>query len=363
MAILDKKRALEKLEKLFGSPELFPQQLDLTAERVLLLRLDERTYHEAAFLDERLSSADIPGFWVGLDDLEARFRRQPAQPPPQHWIFHVGHCGSTLLSRLLGALGGYLPLREPPVLRSLAAAQRDLATPLSLIDPARWPLVFDLVLALLGRRYRVDGLPLVKATSSCNNLLSPVLDTAPDSRALALYLSLENYLATMLRAGGSRTDTETHARSRLQDLLALSGPESDLRLYQLSLPQRAVVNWLSCVALFSTARASHAERLLLLDFDDFLRSPESELLALARFFGSSTDPEEIANALGSGVMNRYAKAPEHAYSAELRARELNDSRQRFSAEIRHGLGWAETMLSAHPALEQKLNPVFLPGAG
>jgi len=363
VATLDKKRALEKLELLFGSPELFPQQLELNGERVLLLRLDERIYHEAAFLDERLSGADIPGFWVSLEDLETRFGRQPVQAPPQHWIFHVGHCGSTLLSRLLSALGGYLPLREPPVLRSLAEARRDLGSPLSRLDPARWPLILDLVLALLGRRYRVDGMPLVKATSSCNNLLSPVLEAAPDSRAMLLYLSLENYLATMLRAGGSRTDTESHARSRLQDLLELAGTDCGLRLYKLSLPQRAVVNWLSCVALFSAARKDHAERLLFLDFDDFLRSPGSELHALGRFFATNKAPEDSAKVLASGVMNRYAKAPEHAYSGELRARELDDSRRRFSAEIQQGLTWAATLLRTHPALEKQLDPVFLPGAG
>lgn len=67
--------------------------------------------------------------------------------------------------------------------------------------------------------------------------------------------------------------------------------------------------------------------------------------------------------LASGVMKRYAKAPEHAYSAELRARELGDSRRRYSTEIRQGLSWAETLIHAQPALEQKLDPVFLSRAG
>ena len=36
------------------------------------------------------------------------------------WIFHIGHVGSTLVSRLLGELDGVLAVREPRLLRDLA---------------------------------------------------------------------------------------------------------------------------------------------------------------------------------------------------------------------------------------------------
>lgn len=362
LTTLDRKGALARLDHLFGSPELFPQQLDLTLARVLLLQLDERRYHEAAFLDERLARADLPGFWVSIGDLDSRFRAQPSQPPPRHWIFHVGHCGSTLLSRLLDSLGGYLPLREPPALRSLADAYRGLGNPLSRIDPSRWPDLLDLFLALFGRRYRVEGPPLVKATSSCNNLIAPVLEAAPGSRTILLYVSLEKYLATMLRAGGSRTDIEGHAASRLQDLLGLVDGNSDLRLYQLSLPQRAVVNWLSSVAHFSVASVNHPERVRLLDFDVLLGSLPDELEMLCRHFGCETARSDVESVLASGVMDRYAKAPEHAYSVLIRSRELGASMKRHGDEIRQALIWAEKLISSHPAIEQMLDSRFLPGS-
>ena len=42
------------------------------------------------------------------------------------WIFHIGHVGSTLISRLLGELEGVLSVREPRSLRDLTFFPADV---------------------------------------------------------------------------------------------------------------------------------------------------------------------------------------------------------------------------------------------
>jgi hypothetical protein len=52
---------------------------------------------------------------------------------------------------------------------------------------------------------------------------------------------------------------------------------------------------------------------------------------------------------GSAALTRYSKAPEHAYSPQIRAQVLADSRARNREEIARGLAWLEATARAHPA--------------
>ena len=96
------------------------------------------------------------------------------------WIFHIGHCGSTLLSRLLPAIAPLLPVREPAVLRTLAESRRASGNPRGRGDDERSRL-FELMVSLVARSYRPDQTALIKAASDCNNLIEPALARRPTS--------------------------------------------------------------------------------------------------------------------------------------------------------------------------------------
>ncbi len=85
-----------------------------------MVRMREEDYRAASFLDDRMLTAQSKGAWVPLEQVMEKAQRIEARP--LHFIFHTGHVGSTLLSRLLGETGGVLSLREPLPLRSLADA-------------------------------------------------------------------------------------------------------------------------------------------------------------------------------------------------------------------------------------------------
>ena len=336
-------------DNVMESPDLFPQRLDLVARRVLFLQMSERRFQEAAFLDDRVLGSDIKGSWVALESLLERAPLRTGTAP--HWIFHIGHCGSTLLSRLLPAVAPLLPIREPPALRTLAETERDLGGSLSRISPAAWQELFDLLLALWSRTYRTGQSALIKATSDCGNLIQAALAADAGSRAVLMYQPLENYLAAMLVDGAPRPDIEGHAVTRLVDLHRFLDDPDSLRLHELSPLQRVVVSWLSGVANFHYATSGIEGRLKTLDFDAFLEDAGGGLEGVTRFLGLSAEPDRISSVLQGPVMHTYAKAPDYPFTPASRAAQLAENHARSAGEITEGLRWAAALVENHDRLQ------------
>ena len=120
-----------------ASPDAYPQALDVARGLVLVVRMSERAYGAASFLDDRILGPGTEGAWFTLASA-ARAAGAIAGPRPLHFIFHTGHVGSTLLSRLLDEAGTVLGLREPLPLRTLAEAQDVLGRPESLLAAAQF---------------------------------------------------------------------------------------------------------------------------------------------------------------------------------------------------------------------------------
>src|SRR5438105_13222298 len=96
------------------------QAIDVNAGLVRLVHMNREDYRTASFLDDRLLQTPreqhVMPWNAATAGLGADARDDAA------WIFHIGHVGSTLLSRLLGELPGLLSVREPRLLRDLAMA-------------------------------------------------------------------------------------------------------------------------------------------------------------------------------------------------------------------------------------------------
>ena len=83
----------------------------------------------------------MTGFWVRIRRAHGSLSARSATPwvaysdeRAVHFIFHTGHVGSTLVSRLLDETGDVLSLREPLPLRTLADAMDVLTLPESLAE-------------------------------------------------------------------------------------------------------------------------------------------------------------------------------------------------------------------------------------
>ena len=337
------------LSGLRDNPDFLLQNLDFRNQRGLLVKISERAYRQASFLDERVFEADTQGAWFPLETLLEIAADIPIRQAP-HYIFHVGHCGSTLISRLLGELPQVFSLREPVTLLALAVIRRELGTAAAPLDRDAWDRIFRMSLALLSRTYHAADRPFIKLTSAAGNLLGPLLGAHADSKALLLYVDLETYLATMLRAETPRENLRAYAAVWLKDFHQFTG-RHDIQLNSSDDARQAVINWLTMLLTFSRATTQHPGNTFWLNFDTFLGAPTRHLQAAADFFNLPVSSNAISMLMQGPLMNHYAKDPGQVFDAHARQRELADARGHLEVEIRTALDWAASLCMDIPALE------------
>ena len=328
-------------EALTRSPELFPCALDLAAGSVALIRLCETDYEQASFLDSRIvqgrSARTVPSVELAGAVEEANL------PENSNFIFHIGHVGSTLLSRLLGKHESIFSLREPEILRTLALSRDEVIVDRHL----------STFLKLWSRTFDSNARALVKVTSFASDLAAPILARPHAPRALLMYVNPETYLATIF--GGANAPAEAKALApfrleRLGDRL-----NHTWKLNALSEGEMIAMSW-ACEALALSEAAEKAEgRAHMLDFDKFLAQPRAALSIALAHFGVSVDAQRLDLILSGREMRTYSKAPEYEYDADLRTAVLNQGRARHAPEIGRGLLWLDATAVRFPQLRKMLD--------
>jgi hypothetical protein len=309
---------------LFASAALYPFALDPRRGALSFVPMDMGAYRAASFLDMRLG---LRGEWLPIAQVE-RAMAGARDVRRLHFIFHAGHVGSTLLSRLLDETGRVLPLREPTPLRVLADG----------FSPAR----MELLLRLWERGFADTQAVVLKATSATQRLAVPLLRARPEARAVMLNVCAETYLATMLAGKSSAQDLNALGLERSQrlGLLLNAVPPRPTTLGEL-----AAMSWLVEHLTQAQAVREIGARILTIDFDRMLDAlPETLARVLAHFEIAGPIPQFGA------VLARYSKAPEHGYSPALRKQLLDEARAAYADEIRDALAWLEAVKSRHPAL-------------
>lgn len=334
--------------QLLADPTLFAQEVDLLREVILFLQLTQDDYRKASFLDGRIVTPQTKGAYIRFGELEAALQGAKRRHPV-HFIFHSGHVGSTLLSRLLQDVGGVIPIREPACLRTLAEAEETVTRPDSLVSPERFDWLLKAQLLLWGRGYPDTRAAIVKATSSAISLGPRLLSADDDARAICLNLRLEPYLATLLAGENSPLDLKGHAARRMRRLTAIAG-DPDKPVHSLSVGELAAMAWV--VESLAQAQLSHdfGERVLTLDFDVLLANVATALSNASAHFNLAVDGPALANAMQSPALTSYSKAPDHPYSPQMRTAQLNHARSTRADEIRAGQRWVERFAQGSPAV-------------
>lgn len=334
---------------LAADPGWFLRDVDPIRKQAVFSPMSEASYQASIFLDNRIKRAGPRDIVVDLDTLLRLVRTLDLPRRPINYIFHVGHCGSTLLANVLGSLACFFALREPPMLMGLSRSRRYLGQQEFPISQQRWDQLFDLALRLLGRTWHAGQTALIKPTSHAGNLIPQLMAFTGKERALLLHVGLETYLATMLRTE-IRRETMLFAEDfRLRDFAALMADVPELP----KLPdtasayrpgQLAAMSWLLHAHEFAQVMdASVFEgRVLSLDFDRFLEQPERSLAQVCDFFGQRVASEALESHLAA-YGGRSAKDPGRHYDKTRRQAELSMARQDHADEISAGLRWAEEM--------------------
>jgi hypothetical protein len=315
--------------RLAAGPDLYPMALDAGRDAMFFVRMRPEDYRRASFLDERMLTPATRGQWIPFADV-ARAMSSPPPARPLHFIFHSGHVGSTLLSRLLDETDRVLSLREPLPLRAVAEAS-DAGAP-------DFEQHLEILLRLWGRGFAGTEAVVLKATSTAERLGPRLLAMRPAARAVTLNVTAESYLATMLAAENSAVDLNAHGPERLHRLHRfLKAPPRPTSLGEL-----AAMSWLVERLTQAELLAAFGPRILALDFDVMLQDLESALGQVLAHFEIPTSADALTAIAGSEVPRRYSKSPEQAYSPKLRQARLEEARRLYGNEIRAALSWLKT---------------------
>ncbi len=348
------------LARLPASPDVFPQKLDLVRDAFLLIEFGEDAYRSSSFLDDRILTPATRGAWLPVERVAAA-AGLAGHTRPLNFIFHTGHVGSTLVSRLLDETGEVLSLREPLPLRTLAEAQDLLHAPESLLGPPRFDLLLDTVIRLWSRGYDTTRSVVVKATSSAGRLAPVVLERFPGTRAVYLNLRAEPALATLLAGPNSPIDLRGHAAERLKRLRARIAAEL-APLHTLSPGELAAMSWLAESLTRRDALDRFPEQVVAVDFDDFLGDVPGSVQRILAHFDLHAEAAQVERIAASPVLTRYSKAPEHEYGSAVRARILTDARRDHRVEIGRGMLWLERLASSERDVARVLASANAQGA-
>jgi hypothetical protein len=312
------------------------QALEPASGLVRLIAMTPEDYRAASFLDDRMLQASVISETRPFAEVAAAL---PADARTDaRWIFHIGHVGSTLVSRLLGELDGLLALREPRILRDVAGMP---AGARSSITPA--------IQKLVSRTFAPDQFALVKATSFVSEIASELVH--PGERALFLYAQPRTYIASILAGPNSLVELERAAPVRAQRMdgrvTGFSGGRGQAQL--------AAAAWACEMTALEAAAAAMPDRHIhWADFDAMLGGVDGALRDVASFFGFEASAERLREVAQGPLMTRYSKALEYEYSPSLR-RELIEQELRIrGAEIEEALRTLETAATQSPLLASAL---------
>jgi hypothetical protein len=311
------------------------QALDPAEGMVRLVAMDRESYRAASFLDDRLLQAPVDKqilSWTLIEQAITDDLRSDAR-----WIFHIGHVGSTLVSRLLGELDDVLAIREPRLLRDLALTPEDIRGRYVAPTPR-----------LMSRTFSEAETACVKATSFASEIAPQLVP--PRERALFMFATPANYVASILAGENS-----------VQELQLLAGKRSQrLNSRSIYLPAQndaglAAAAWAAEItALEAAAQAMEDRQIAWADFDAMLGDMEAELTRIARFFGFGAAPGQLSAIASGPLIRRYSKALEHEYSAAVRRELIAEAAERYRREIDAALAMLNAGAEKSPLLARAL---------
>jgi hypothetical protein len=311
------------------------QALDPAQGVARMIAMDRESYRSASFLDDRIMQLPVDAQLVSwtlieeaiTDDLRADAR----------WIFHIGHVGSTLVSRLLGEIDDVLAIREPRLLRDLALTPAEIR-----------PRYLAPVPRLMSRTFDEREIACVKATSFVSEIAPDLVPRG--ERALFIYATPRNYVASILAGENSVKELRILAGTRAQ---RLNGRGIDLPAQDDA--GLAAAAWAAeMTALEAAAEAMKDRTIAWTDFDAMLGDVAAGLGRIAGLFGFEAGPDRLSAIASGPLMNRYSKAPEYDYSPRLRRDLIAETLEQHGRDIDRGLAMLKSAADKSPLLARPL---------
>jgi len=303
-------------DDLFASPDHYLHSFE--GNDAIFVPMNRDSYRRSIFLDGRITPAGEGSMRIPGLEADAKTRRRAATG----WIFHIAHCGSTLLARALDHHDTNLVLREPLALRQTAIAHASGQT-----SPDR----LALVAATLSKRYHADLPTIVKANVPVNFYLPEIAALNPDARAIFLYLPLRDYLLAILRS-----DNHRQWLRRVTATLSLWLGDT----HDLSDGERVAALWLGQMRVFAAAlEVMPGGRTL--NAESFFAEPDTTLSTVARHLQVPLSAGRIAHTVSGVLFSTYSKNPEVPFDNAERLARRESLTLSLSDEMLQAACWLE----------------------
>lgn len=339
-------------DRLIGDAGLFPFDIDLQSGTVTLVQMTAEEVAGASFLDARAIKDGAVEYVVPLQAVLDLGPRLFQNRKTVDYIFHVGHCGSTLVSRSMHEMPGVFSMREPVVLNRLARSIRAYRNN----DHRSFQLTqvtLATVMCLLGRTFEPGDSVLLKPSSFCNVLIPWLMQWNAQSKAILLYVDLQTYLRTV-----TQDYHETENRGAMSSIHHFEanwhfGLDADA-VSRLNHFQTSALIWLLNMAeLAQTSAQPEAKgRVLLESFDDHLDDRSTSMERMASTLGRTIASDRIDQIVKSAdITQMNAKIPTQAFSPQDRADRMRQAIELHGDSIDDAITWLGELASNHPPFE------------
>ncbi len=340
-------------EVLFSRPDFY--LLEFGGANGFFVRMTRDTYLRSIFTDrQRIVAASTQAWGAPVANLMSQYEAQNLPRPRLGYIFHLAHCGSTLLARALDHSPRLLVYREPFPLRQLGA--EFAAAPDGARGDDAWVRRLRLVTGLLGRTYESSQAAIVKANVPVNFILPQLMETNPDSCGILLYAPLRGYLLSVLKSP-QHQQWVTHVVRELAGGIKRIEILADVALGTLAPAQAAACLWLAQMSNFRQL-AESSDRVRSLNCEILFERPADTLEAAFAFLGQELAAEEIRKIVSGDLFSHHAKSPGVRYDNATRKAELEKLAETLGDQIQDGMAWAAEMMAPQDVPEALPNPLL-----
>lgn len=300
--------------------------IDVHRRQAVVVHYTRHDIRISSFLDGRALRPGMGGWHASLDEVEAALGG--VDRPEPRWLFHLGHVGSTAVSRCLDLCPGVLGLREPLPLLALAHERAHR-------DAARWLAV---VRAAVSRTFPGDHAVVVKPTSVVT-VLAPILLASPRARGVLLWSRLDLWLASLLRDAGLAEQVLGTASVRGLDAPLPSAPVTALAMLWLHEQSR----WQALAAT-----PAFAGRMVDLEFDLRDGDPVQVARRAGAHFALDVPDDFETQTVASGTTAHDAKQPGLVFDAARRRDALLASHKAHASAIGAAIDAVRARIDALP---------------
>lgn len=334
--------AKPSIAELLSDPLWIPYSLQ--GAGLVFKEISADTYQNSVFLDNR--SQHLSGRQVVIPINALLATPTPALESVGRHIFHISHVGSTFAATLLDYLPEVTVLREPQILRELAASSQGIREGGSLLDLAR---LKNLLRFTLARLTQSSPHELVIKNTSGNLTMAPLILSAyvNPPKAIGLYTSLRHFIAHGISSNGLKSDAVGNVGKRIGYLNRLADYDM-LQACSLSPLQIFSITWMAeMMRLVCVAQSS--PDFLMIHFDEIAGNKRLLTEQVMRQFYPDSSEQTLAALIASEVWDKNSKHKE-AFTFKDRQDKIERNAAQFPTEIDSCLRWARAYCADNLAL-------------